>query len=82
MLAHFPGNCSEHSVPVLEFNPELGVGQGFHYGTLYLNNAIFSHVYLCPIVHLLAANKACLLVVLFFLSLLCWEAITQRAMLP
>src|SRR3954465_6316792 len=40
---HLAGDMCEHGVPVLEFDPEHGVGKGLDDRPLYLDHIIFGH---------------------------------------
>jgi hypothetical protein len=43
MHSHFSGNVRENTVPVVQFNPEHGVGQGLHHRSFHRNDIFFGH---------------------------------------
>jgi hypothetical protein len=43
MHSHFAGNMRQHPVPIVQFNPEHGIGQGLHDRSFNGNHLFFGH---------------------------------------
>jgi len=45
VLAHFPGNMTEHNVTILELDPESCTRKIFQYFALHCDDVVFCHLY-------------------------------------